>query len=77
MGLQNSVQEQAPEAGRARENLHCVLAVTGAAVVFIGLAFGVMMLLASPDGWVMKAASHAMTTAQQGTLASYDVADTN
>lgn len=77
MSFQNSVQDEAPEAGRARENLHCVLALTGAAVVFIGLAFGVMMMLTSPDGWVMKAASHAMTTAQQGTLASYAVADTN
>jgi len=35
------------------------------------------MLLASPDGWVMKAANQAMTMAQQGALASYDIADTH
>ena len=77
MGFQSSVRETATEAKQTRENLHCALAVTVAAVAFVGLAFGVMMVLASPDGWVMKVASQAMTTAQQGTLASYDVADTN
>jgi len=77
MGFQSSVREKAPEANQTRENVHCALAVTIAAVAFVGLAFGVMMVLASPDGWVMKAASQAMTTAQQGTLASYDVANTN
>ncbi len=55
-------------------------AVRGAAVVFmgaammIGMAYGAMAILTSPDGWVMKAANQAMTTAQQGTLASYDIA---
>ena len=43
--------------------------------VLVGIAFGAMMMLTSPDGWVMKAANQAMSTAQQGTLASYDVAD--
>jgi hypothetical protein len=42
--------------------------------MMIGLAFGAMTLLTSPDGWVMKAANQAMTTAQHGTLASYDIA---
>jgi len=55
-------------------------AVRGAAVVVIGvammvgMAFGAMTLLTSPDGWVMKAASQAVSTAQHGTLASYDIA---
>lgn len=40
----------------------------------LGMAFGAMMLLTSPDGWVMKAANQAMSTAQQGTLATYDIA---
>ena len=37
--------------------------------------FGAMSLLTSPDGWVMKAANQAMATAQEGTLASYTLAD--
>ncbi len=51
-----------------------------AAVVVIGagmmvaMAFGAMIMLTSPDGWVMKAANQAVSTAQQGTLASYDIA---
>ncbi len=55
-------------------------ALRSAAVVVIGaammvaMAFGAMMMLTSPDGWVMKAANQAVSTAQQGTLASYDVA---
>ena len=55
-------------------------ALRSAAVVVIGagmmvaMAFGAMMMLTSPDGWVMKAANQAVSTAQQGTLASYDIA---
>ena len=55
-------------------------ALRSAAVVVIGagmmvaLAFGAMMMLTSPDGWVMKAANQAVSTAQHGTLASYDIA---
>lgn len=55
-------------------------ALRSAAVVAIGagmmvaMAFGAMMMLTSPDGWVMKAANQAVSTAQQGTLASYDIA---
>ena len=41
----------------------------------IALAVGVMAILTSPDGWLMKAASQAMTTAHEGTLASYTLAD--
>jgi hypothetical protein len=70
------------EAGRdATENRRMPEMVRGAAVVaigaamMIGMAYGAMMLLTSPDGWVMKAANHAVSTAQQGTLASYDMAD--
>lgn len=44
------------------------------AIMMLGMAVGAMMILTSPDGWVMKAANQAVTTAQQGTLASYDVA---
>ncbi len=41
----------------------------------IALVVGAMALLTSPDGWVMKAASQAMTTAHEGTLASYTLSD--
>jgi hypothetical protein len=68
------------EAGRdATENRRMPEMVRGAAVVaigaamMIGMAYGAMMLLTSPDGWVMKAANQAVTTAQHGTLASYDI----
>ena len=69
------------EAGRdAMENRRVPEIVRGAAVVLIGaammigMAYGAMLLLTSPDGWVMKAANQAVTTAQLGTLASYDIA---
>lgn len=69
------------EAGReATDNRRVPEAVRGAAVVvigaalMIGMAFGAMTLLTSPDGWVMKAANQAVSTAQHGTLASYDIA---
>jgi len=77
MGFQSSARDEASGAKHARENLYCLAAVTIAATAFIGLAFGAIMLLASPDGWVMKAANQAMTMAQQGALASYDIADTH
>lgn len=51
-----------------------VLVVLVGSAALITIAFATMMLLTSPDGWVMKAANQAMVTAQQGTLASYDLA---
>ena len=57
------------------ENFRSALVVLIGSAGIVGLAFGAMMMLTSPDGWVMKAANQAMTTAQQGTLASYNVAD--
>jgi hypothetical protein len=57
------------------ENFRSVLVVLIGSAGIVGLAFGAMMMLTSPDSWVMKAANQAMTTAQQGTLASYSLAD--
>ncbi len=57
------------------ENFRGVLVVLIGSAGLVGLAFGAMMMLTSPDGWVMKAANQAITTAQQGTLASYSIAD--
>lgn len=57
------------------ENFRGVLVVLIGSASLVGLAFGAMMMLTSPDGWVMKAANQAIATAQQGTLASYSMAD--
>ena len=57
------------------ENVRGALVGVVGAAALVGLAFGGMMMLTSPDGWIMKAANQAMATAQQGTLASYDIAD--
>jgi hypothetical protein len=73
-GFNTSAQ---PNEGRKRvpDAVRGVLVVAGGAAIMLGMAFGAMTLLTSPDGWVMKAANQAMSTAQQGTLASYDMAD--
>lgn len=60
---------------RFDENFRSALVVLIGSAGIIGIAFGAMMMLTSPDGWVMKAANQAMMTAQQGTLASYSIAD--
>ncbi len=60
---------------RFDENFRSALVVLVGSAGLVGLAFGAMMMLTSPDGWVMKAANQAMTTAVQGTLASYNIAD--
>jgi hypothetical protein len=60
--------------GRIPDAVRGALVVIGGAAVMLTMAFGAMMLLTSPDGWVMKAANQAMSTAQQGTLATYDIA---
>jgi hypothetical protein len=57
------------------DNVRSAIVVVIGAAGLMAIAFGTMMMLTSPDGWVMKAANQAMTTAQQGTLASYNVAD--
>lgn len=56
-------------------NIRGVLVVLIGSAGLLGLALGAMAMLTSPDGWVMKAANQAMATAQQGTLASYTIAD--
>lgn len=65
-----------PHKGEARipDAVRGALVVAGGAAIMIAMAFGAMLLLTSPDGWVMKAANQAMSTAQQGTLATYDIA---
>ena len=77
MSFQNSIQngQANAEASRVPDNIRSMLVVVVAGAGLVGLAFGAMTLLTSPDGWVMKAANQAMTTAVEGTLASYTLAD--
>ncbi len=65
-----------PPAGKGRipDAVKGAMVVAGGATIMLGMAFGAMLLLTSPDGWVMKAANQAISTAQQGTLATYDIA---
>ena len=56
------------------EAMRGALVVAGGAAIMAVMVFGAVVLLTSPDGWVRKAANQAMTTAQQGTLATYDIA---
>lgn len=78
MSFQNTAHDGASNAGPAiGDHVRGICVVLIGAALVCGLALGVMQLLTAPDGWVMKAASQAMTTAQQGTLASYDIADTH
>jgi len=58
-----------------RDGLRNLMIVAIGTTGMVALAIGVMAILTSPDGWVMKAASQAMTTAHEGTLASYTFAD--
>jgi hypothetical protein len=52
-----------------------VILVLGVAAL-IGISYGAMMALTSPDGWVARAASNAATGEQQPTaLVSFDNAD--
>lgn len=72
MEVQQSVQGDNAQKRDGLRNLMIVAVGTAGMVV---LALGVMTVLTSPDGWVMKAASQAMVTAHEGTLASYTLAD--
>ena len=58
-----------------RDGLRNLMIVAVGTTGMVVLALGVMTVLTSPDGWVMKAASQAMATAHEGTLASYTLAD--
>ncbi|RYG35485.1 MAG: hypothetical protein EON93_06510 [Burkholderiales bacterium] len=72
MKIQQTVHTENAEKRDSWRNLIIVAIGTSG---MIALAMGVMALLTSPDGWVMKAASQAMVTAHEGTLASYTLAD--
>ncbi|HEX5008372.1 MAG TPA: hypothetical protein VFV70_14755, partial [Hyphomonadaceae bacterium] len=69
-------------ADRGSRKLHVSDHVRGAVimllgcVVLVGLAFGAMILLTSPDGWVAKAANSAMA-GEQPALVSFDLSSAN
>ena len=77
MSFQNSTHDGQANAdvSRVPDNIRSMMVVVVAGAGLVGLAFGAMALLTSPDGWVMKAANQAMATAVEGTLASYTLAD--
>jgi hypothetical protein len=75
MAFEQSASGEHPHGFHVSDSVRGVLVVVLSAAGLVGLAYGAMLLLTSPDGWVMKAASQAMATAQQGTLASYSLAD--
>jgi hypothetical protein len=68
--------ENMAESGSHR--LHLSHHLRGAAIMLVGcvalvgLAFGAMVLLTSPDGWVAKAASSALA-GEQASLVSFDL----
>ena len=72
MELQHTAHNDNAQRRDGLRNLMIVALGTAGMVV---LAMGVMAVLTAPDGWLMKAASQAMTTAHEGTLASYTLAD--
>lgn len=75
MSMNNQTEvTSSEEAHRFNEKMKGAAVVAVGAGLVIALAYGAMLMLTSPDGWVMKAANQAVATAQHGTLASYDVA---
>jgi hypothetical protein len=46
---------------RFDENLRGAVIVVVGSVALVGLAWGAMMMLTSPDGWVTKAANSAVS----------------
>ncbi len=64
-------EDAAARASGVKRQLQGLLVVAASAVAMIGLAFGAMVLLSSPAGWVMKVANQAMTDHQQAVVTSF------
>lgn len=58
------------------ENIRGAIVLVLASAAMVGLAFGIMVVLTSPDGWASKAAQSA-TTGEDVSLISYDVSSVN
>ena len=54
------------------DNLRAALVMILGCCAFVGLAFGVMVLLTSPGSWVAKAANSAMA-GEPAALVSFDL----
>ncbi len=50
---------------RVGERIRNALVVVAGAALMIGLSVATMMIVAAPDGWVMKTANQAMLDQQQ------------
>lgn len=59
------------------DNARGALIMAAGAVMLMGLAFGGMLLLTSPDGWVTKAANSAMSGGETGLPVPVSFADAN
>ena len=58
------------------ENLRGAVLWIAAASALVGLAFGAMVVLTSPDGWATKIAQSA-TASEEVSLVSYDISSAN
>lgn len=58
-----NVGQETHEGHRFRfdENVRGALAVVAGSAALVGLAWGAMLVLTSPDGWVTKAANSAIS----------------
>ncbi len=62
MTLRNAAHEtQEEHRFRFDENVRGALVVVVGSAALVGLAWGAMMVLTSPDGWVTKAANSALS----------------
>jgi hypothetical protein len=59
------------------DNARGALIMAAGALMLMGLAFGGMVLLTSPGGWVSKAASSAVSGEEPGLLAPVSFANAN
>jgi hypothetical protein len=59
------------------DNARGALIMAAGALLLMGFAFGGMVLLASPGGWVSKAASSAVSGEGSGLLVPVSFADAN
>ena len=59
------------------DNARGALIMAAGALMLMGLAFGGMLLLTSPGGWVSKAANSAVSGEEAGLLVPVSFADAN
>jgi uncharacterized protein (UPF0212 family) len=72
------IGDDAAEARKFRldENLRGAVLWMAAATALVGIAFGVMVVLTSPDGWATRIAQSA-TSSEDMSLVAYDISSAN